>query len=127
MILSREMKSLAPASVLVLLSTAGADQQCSAHLTPDYSAVFALEKSGDFSSLNALPGHTRSRYEHNWGLVAPESRVWADNPAWPGCKTAHMLSDPVGSGFSMYLVKMRVRSHHLCNARSDALQCRWCR
>lgn len=69
----------------------------------DYSQVFALERSDNFESFVQLPGHTRSRYQPKYGLIAPESRVWAASGAWPGCKTAHLLSDN-GSHFSMYLV-----------------------
>jgi hypothetical protein len=98
-----------------------AAQQCAAALQPDYSQVMALEHSQDTSAFTQLPGFTRSRFEHNWGLVAPESRVWADSPAWPGCKTAHLLSDAQGAEMAMYLVRMQV----LRSTRS--LSCLVCR
>ena len=93
-----------------LLATCAVAQECAnkAVVQPDYSAVLALEKSGSTETQTGLPGSTRSKHTHNYAIVAPESRVWADNEAWPGCKTAHIASNST-SRFSMYFVQMKVR------------------
>lgn len=58
-----------------------------------------------------LPGFTRSVYERNYALVAPESLVFAGNPRWANASTAHIISPAVGANFAMALVTMRKHSH----------------
>ena len=93
-----------------VLATGAIAQECAnkAVVQPDYTAVLALERSSSVASQLSLPGATRSVHTHNYAIVAPESRVWADNEAWVGCKTAHILSNSI-SKFSMFFVQMKVR------------------
>lgn len=57
-----------------------------------------------------LPGFTRSVYERNYALVAPESLVFAGNPLWANATTAHIISPAVGANFAMLLVRMGAAS-----------------
>jgi hypothetical protein len=96
--------------VLLLFTTHATCQECTAPLLPNYAGVFSPENSNTHDSFVRLPGFTRSKYERNYALVTPESRVWASgNRAWPGCKTAHIISRAAPSHFSMFFVRMEVR------------------
>ena len=110
-----EMPSLVAFVLALASSSLAVCQECQKieanQLTADYQQVFELERSGTIQSFVQLPGHTRSRYEHNYGLIPPESRVWAANNAWPGCTSAHLLSARPTANFSMLLVLVRFMAH----------------
>jgi hypothetical protein len=109
-------------------------QQCgSTKLIPNYEDVFKPELQRSHGAFVDLPGFTRSRcanlrpprhhtrsveavrslylifrYRTDHALITPESRVWLPNPAWPSCKTSHLISPATGAHFSMFLARMEV-------------------
>jgi (S)-ureidoglycine aminohydrolase len=58
------------------------------------------------TGMHNLPGFTRSVYERDHALIAPESRVYAPLVDWINTSAAHVVTPHMGAHFSMSLVTM---------------------
>ncbi|MEW5316628.1 MAG: hypothetical protein WDW38_007988 [Sanguina aurantia] len=94
-------------------TTPGSSKPISEDTAPSQDAG-ALEYGDLFSqarysglAFKDLPGFTRSVYERDHALVAPESRVWAGQRGWVNAVTAHIISPRVGANFVMYMAQLR--------------------
>ncbi|KAB1215686.1 Ureidoglycine aminohydrolase [Morella rubra] len=62
------------------------------------------------SSLEDLPGFTRSVYKKDHALITPESHVSSPLPEWTNTLGAYLIAPAMGSHFVMYLAKMQENS-----------------
>mmetsp|Transcript_1930 Transcript_1930/g.2159 ORF Transcript_1930/g.2159 Transcript_1930/m.2159 type:complete len:304 (-) Transcript_1930:222-1133(-) len=61
-------------------------------------------------SFTDLPGFTRSVYERDHALIAPESRVFGGFPGWTSTNVAVLISPEMGSHFTMYMANLTPES-----------------
>ena len=56
--------------------------------------------------MHNLPGFTRSVYERDHAVIAPESRVYGPLAGWSNATAAHVVTPHMGAHFVMSLVTM---------------------
>ena len=68
--------------------------------------IVALPPDAHGSGMHNLPGFTRSVYETDHAVIAPESRVYGPLAGWSNATAAHVVTPHMGAHFVMSLVTM---------------------